>query len=305
MDTNNSTDRELSTTVLAKALKMTSKAMFQQLIEVGLIICNGDSWELTQAGKSKGGVYKQHEKWGRYIVWPESIIAELDDARGNQGSNMVTATYISDKFEIPANRINSIMSELGWLAKDPIKGWLVTNFGKRLGGIQARYKTTGIPFARWPENIINNKTLVTGINEAKGEITDIIQEPATDTSEGRQQDDFREKFKAEIRAKDGHNVRSKSELIIDNWLYDSKIVHAYERKLPIEEHLYCDFYIPTGKVYIEYWGLDDEKYNNRKNQKLEIYNKYHLNLIELLEKDVSNLDDTLPAKLLEFHIAVE
>ena len=305
MDANNSTNKELSTTVLAKELKMTSKAMFQQLVEVGLIIRNGDTWELTQAGKSKGGIYKQHEKWGRYIVWPESIINDLDDTQGKQNSNMVTATYISEKFDIPANRINSIMSELGWLNKDPIKGWLVTNFGKRLGGIQARYKTTGIPFVRWPESVINNQTLITSINEAKGDNTNIKQEPVEGIGQNQQQDDFRDKYKPENRAKDGHNVRSKSELIIDNWLYDSKIVHAYERKLPIEETLYCDFYIPTGKVYIEYWGLDDDKYKNRKNKKLEIYKKYNLNLIELFEKDVSNLDDTLSAKLLEFHIAVE
>ena len=305
MDANNSTNKELSTTVLAKELKMTSKAMFQQLVEVGLIIRNGDTWELTQAGKSKGGIYKQHEKWGRYIVWPESIINDLDDTQGKHNSNMVTATYISEKFDIPANRINSIMSELGWLNKDPIKGWLVTNFGKRLGGIQARYKTTGIPFVRWPESVINNQTLITSINEAKGDNTNIKQEPVEGIGQNQQQDDFRDKYKPENRAKDGHNVRSKSELIIDNWLYDSKIVHAYERKLPIEETLYCDFYIPTGKVYIEYWGLDDDKYKNRKNKKLEIYKKYNLNLIELFEKDVSNLDDTLPAKLLEFHIAVE
>ena len=305
MDANNSTNKELSTTVLAKELKMTSKAMFQQLVEVGLIIRNGDTWELTQAGKSKGGIYKQHEKWGRYIVWPESIINDLDDTQGKHNSNMVTATYISEKFDIPANRINSIMSELGWLNKDPIKGWLVTNFGKRLGGIQARYKTTGIPFVRWPESVINNQTLITSINEAKGDNTNIKQEPVEGIGQNQQQDDFRDKYKPENRAKDGHNVRSKSELIIDNWLYDSKIVHAYERKLPIEETLYCDFYIPTGKVYIEYWGLDDDKYKNRKNKKLEIYKKYNLNLIELFEKDISNLDDTLSAKLLEFHIAVE
>jgi len=118
---------------------------------------------------------------------------------------------------------------------------------KRLGGIQARYKTTGIPFVRWPEGVINNKTLITSINEAKGEITDITPESVTDTSAVQQQDDFREKFKAGIRAQDGHYVRSKAELIIDNWLYVSKIVHAYERKLPVEEGLYCDFYIPPVK----------------------------------------------------------
>jgi hypothetical protein len=304
MDANLSS-KELSTTSLAKELKMTSKAMFQQLLEVGLIVRNGDVWELTQAGKSKGGIYRQHEKWGKYIVWPMSIIAELDDTQVNQGGNLVTATSISDKFDIPANRINSIMSELGWIQKDQIKGWLVTNFGKRIGGIQERFKATGIPFVRWPENIINNKALITGINEAKGENTNIKPEQTEELAEIKQDDDFRDKFKPENRAKDGHNVRSKSELIIDNWLYDSKIVHAYERKLPIEETLYCDFYIPTGKVYIEYWGLNDDKYQNRKNKKLEIYKKYNLNLIELFEKDVSNLDDTLPAKLIEYHIAVE
>ena len=305
MDRITSSGKELSTTVLAKELKMSSKAMFQQLVEVGLINRNGENWELTPAGKSSGGLYRNHEKYGRYIVWPESIIAEIDDTQGKQVGNLVTATYISDKFDIPANRINSIMSELGWLEKDPIKGWLVTSFGKRLGGMQARYKTTGIPFVRWPESVINNKTLITSINEAKGDTTDIKQDPAADAPNVQQQDDFRDKFKPEIRAQDEHIVRSKSELIIDNWLYVSKIVHAYERKLPIEEGLYCDFYIPTGKVYIEYWGLDDDKYLNRKNKKLELYKKYNLNLIELFEKDVSNLDDTLPAKLLEFHIPIE
>ena len=36
-------------------------------------------------------------------------------------------------------------------------------------------------------------------------------------------------------------VRSKAEQIIDNWLYHKGIVHAYERRVPIEEEVYCDF----------------------------------------------------------------
>ncbi len=46
-------------------------------------------------------------------------------------------------------------------------------------------------------------------------------------------------------------------MLIDNWLYMfEEIVHAaMSRKLPVEEDVYCDFYIPTGKFYIEYWGL--------------------------------------------------
>jgi hypothetical protein len=80
----------------------------------------------------------------------------------------------------------------------------------------------------------------------------------------------------------------------------AEIVHAYERKLPVEEELYSDFYIPTGKVYIEYWGYEnDAKYLARKKAKQEIYAKYNFNLIELEDKDVQNLDDILPRLLLK------
>ena len=91
-------------------------------------------------------------------------------------------------------------------------------------------------------------------------------------------------------------------MLIDNWLYMAGIVHAYERKLPIEEDAYCDFYLPQGKVYIEYWGLEDKKYTDRKKQKKAIYKKYNFSLLELTEKEVKNLDDILPKMLLEYGI---
>ena len=79
---------------------------------------------------------------------------------------------------------------------------------------------------------------------------------------------FRTKFEATFRTEDGHMVRSKAEQIIDNWLYHKGIVHAYERRVPIEEEVYCDFFIPLGqKVWIEFWGLEEEKYLKRKELK--------------------------------------
>nr|WP_228027447.1 hypothetical protein [Campylobacter concisus] len=39
---------------------------------------------------------------------------------------------------------------------------------------------------------------------------------------------------------------------------------AYEKRVPIKEDVYCDFYIPKGKIYIEFWGYeDDEAYLER------------------------------------------
>jgi len=93
--------------------------------------------------------------------------------------------------------------------------------------------------------------------------------------------------------------------MVDNWLYTEELVHAYERKLPVEEDVCPDFYLPNGKVYIEYWGLEnDEKYLKRKKEKLAVYKKYDFKLIELNESDIKNLDDVLPRKLLKFGIQI-
>jgi len=296
--------KKLSATNLAKELKISSRDMFQKLVENGLIVKTSSGWALTPTGKSKGGIYKNSEKIGRYIVWPSSITAELDKNREDKNSGLVTATSIGKNFNMSANRINSILSELGWIKKDAVKGWHITELGKRLGGVQSKHTTSRVSFVRWPQIITNNKILVVNIRQAVGDVTQVKEEEFHDANNSNQIA-FRDKFPPQYRAKDGHLVRSKAELIIDNGLYDYKIVHAYERKLTIEEEIYCDFYLPTHKVYIEYWGLEEEKYLARKKRKLEIYSKYELNLIQLFDKDVANLDDTLPAKLRDFGVPVE
>lgn len=96
-------------------------------------------------------------------------------------------------------------------------------------------------------------------------------------------------------------VRSKAEQLIDNWLYHKGIVHAYERRVPIEEEVYCDFFIPIGqKVWIEYWGSDEAGYLRRKEIKKKFYAEHKKNLIELTDKDVANLDDIMPIKLRKY-----
>jgi len=102
-------------------------------------------------------------------------------------------------------------------------------------------------------------------------------------------------------------VRSKAEAIIDDWLYATACLpHAYERRVPIEEDLYCDFYLPERKVYIEYWGMEnDPQYLARKQEKLALYAKYEYNLVELNDDHVKNLDDYLPRLLLKFGVTID
>jgi len=289
---------KISTSALAKAKSVSSKDLFSQLTSQGFIQRENEDWILTDSGMAHGGEYKESTKFGRYIVWPEDFDIQLGDLNNEQGQ-LVTARVIGSHFEISANKINFILSELGWLTKG-IKGWVATEQGLKLGAVQAEDKKSGIPYVRWPDTILKKKSLVESMDQVKGKSSDTEPtEPEVNTAELG----FREKFEAKHRSADGHFVRSKAEMLIDNWLYMAEIVHAYERKLPIEEDVYCDFYIPTGKVYIEYWGYEDEpRYLARKQQKQEIYKKYGFNLIELNDQDVQNLDDILPRLLLKYGV---
>lgn len=116
--------------------------------------------------------------------------------------------------------------------------------------------------------------------------------------------DIRKQWDAPHRCNDGHYVRSYSEMLIDNWLYDNGFVHAYEKKVFLlknpEEKLLSDFYIPEGKIYIEFFGLDNVKYKARKEEKIRLYNNNNLNLICLEQEHIKILDDIMMPELYKF-----
>ncbi|MCK4842243.1 MAG: glycerol kinase [Methylococcales bacterium] len=287
--------KKLSTTQLAKTRSLSQTQLFSDLSNKGLIKKENDKWILTEAGEQLGGVHLTG-KYGQYVAWPEDVVFDksADKTPEPKKVTLITATAIGKHFDLSSKKMNYILSELGWI-KRGIKGWLTTEQGEKLGAIQGEDSRSGVPYARWPESILNVKALKDSIDNLKG-----VEKPKTDSDKA---DSFRHKFEAKHRSTDGHFVRSKAEMLIDNWLYMAEIVHAYERKLPIEEDVYCDFYIPTGKVYIEFWGYDnDEKYLARKQKKQAIYQKYNFNLIELTDEEVLNLDDVLPRLLLKFGV---
>jgi len=193
----------------------------------------------------------------------------------------ISTSALAKKNGIDGKYLFNKFKSLGWIDRKN-EEWILTELGKQNGG-QVHYDSKlAKDYIVWPENILENETDET-------------------TTDG-----FRDKFRpTEYRTFDGHYVRSKSEMIIDNYLYRNNIAHAYERRLPVEEEIYSDFYIPSRNVYIEYWGLKDEpKYTERKKFKQEIYKKYNFNLIELTDDDIKNLDDILPQKLLKFGVTI-
>ncbi len=215
----------------------------------------------------------------------------------------LSSTALGEAFGLTPMKVNQILAELGWITKYT-KGWIPTPAGNGHGAEAREWKESGVPYVVWPQEILQDKILDRSVREFKGEV---IQDEAPETTaDTGVASGFRQKFPGTYRAQDGHMVRSKAEVLIDNFLYTSGIVHAFERKLPISEEVYCDFYLLKKKVYIEYWGLEnDPKYKARKQEKIQIYHKYKLSLIELRDEHVQNLDDHLPKMLLKYGINTE
>ncbi|CAA6805516.1 MAG: FIG00557123: hypothetical protein [uncultured Sulfurovum sp.] len=288
--------KKVSTTALSKKMGITKYQLDEMLLAAKFIVREADEYILTELGISKSGEIKEHKTYGKYIVWDENI--EIPNKLVTQGKEFFSSTKIASKYNLSARKINMILSEIGLIEKY-LKGWTITKLGTQNSGIQKENAKDGIPYVVWSESIFRHKAFLAVMKDMVGdtEELEVSQEKNSNNT------NFREKFKATHRSTDGHMVRSKAEMLIDNWLYMAEIVHAYERRLPIEEEVYCDFYIPTGKVYIEYWGLEnDPKYAKRKETKKAIYEKYNFKLIELTDKDIIDLDDVLPKMLLKFGV---
>lgn len=106
----------------------------------------------------------------------------------------------------------------------------------------------------------------------------------------------KDKEKAKIKkTQDGHFVESEFEITVDDMLYTNNLVHAYNIKVDeiFERSVYCDWYIPVGLdkgIYIELWGVKgDAKYNSNKEEKIALYQKHKLPLIQI-EYDELNGD---------------
>ena len=79
--------------------------------------------------------------------------------------------------------------------------------------------------------------------------------------------------------------------MVDDILYENRIVHCYEKKVPIdsdEQTIKCDWFIPVTDsrhgIYIEYWGMNTKEYLQNKERKRKAYKDHDIPLIEI-EKD--------------------
>ena len=146
----------LSTTSLANELDVPTNELFNKLKSIGWIDRKADKWVLTELGIEKGGQTRTNPKYGEFIVWPENI--SLNNIQSKSKSQLLNATTIGKHYNISSQRLNLILSELGWIEKN-ISGWVVTKLGKKVGGRQFEDDISGKTYIKWPDSILQNKSL--------------------------------------------------------------------------------------------------------------------------------------------------
>ena len=112
------------------------------------------------------------------------------------------------------------------------------------------------------------------------------------------------------RALDGHICKSDGEVIIDDILFKGNVCHAYERRvkeIPTDQErsVIADWFIPLSGfegIYIEYWGMNTKDYQDNKEEKLKLYEKYsnEVKLIQINKNDTTdrqNLEDRIFSEL--------
>ncbi len=184
----------LSTSALATEHDIKSSDLFDKLKSLGWIERKSDKWVLTETGKQKGGQTRNNPKFGDYIVWPENLSWESNSNQGK--AKLLNSTAIGGHFSISNQRMNLVFSELGWIEKS-ISGWTVTKQGKTVGGRQFEDETKGNTYVKWPETILQNKSLKEVFNEhteekpvAKNEAT-----PTQQTLEHKMDTEYVQKLK--------------------------------------------------------------------------------------------------------------
>ncbi len=292
-------ESRLSTSALAKKLSIPSQQLFATLKDYGWIERHGDAWVLTPKGEFEGGQYQESRRYGRYIVWPQSVEHHAL-VSAIESSQRITAAGMRRYYpKLHPRQINRALAELG-LQHHSIVGWELTALGKTLGGQQQESENTGALYVTWPHEIIDHPVVHRELTEQSDQLA--LTESAPKEGEP---DLFDTSAVAPqvLSGIDGHRLKNTLEMRVCNWLYLAQLAHAYQRALPCEELVRADFYVPSGQVYIDCWEAEvpasdlSDKLNKR-----EVYKALGLRNIEVNASDVEKLDEVLGRGLMAFGI---
>ncbi|MEO1079122.1 MAG: hypothetical protein AAFY29_06185 [Pseudomonadota bacterium] len=293
----------LSTSALAKRLKLPIQQLFVTLRDYGWIDRQGESWVLTGKGELHGGGYQNSPRYGRYIVWPETLI-EHPLITAIESNQRIYAGDLSRYYpHLNPAQINRSLGELG-LVRSSVEGLLLTPLGERFGGRQERDENHALAVVSWPHGIIDDPVIHRELNRLAGSGASPAALPAiVDGTDDAPADDLfasldQEQRVAERRGLDGHQVDSLLQLRVCDWLYEAQFAHAHSRRLPVEEELSADFYVPAAGLYIECWESEVPTQElSRRLRTREVCRELGLAYLEVAAADIDRVDAVLAAAL--------
>lgn len=291
-------DGKLSTTALARKLDIPAQQLFATLRDYGWIRRSADTWVLLPKGEFEGGSYQQSRRYGRYIVWPQSLDHHPLLAAIESNQRITAASMRRYYPRLHARQINRALAELG-LQHHSVLGWELTALGRSMGGQQEESEASGAFYVTWPHEIVDNPVVHRELTRQSDQI------PTPEPADANAEPDLFANADTKISCEgiDGHVLATPLQMRVCNWLYLAQLAHAYRRLLPIEEQVHADFYLPAGNVYIDCWQEDASAAELRANlHKREIYREMRLHSLEVKEADADNLDEILGRGLLTFGI---
>jgi len=311
-------DSRLSTSALAKRLKLPIQQLFITLRDYGWIDRRGKSWGLTGKGELQGGSYQDSQRFGRYIVWPESLLEHplLTAIETNQ---RITPGGMQRYYpHLGVRQINRNFAELGML-NITRRGLELTSLGEHFGGRQERDDDNGLLLISWPHEIVDNPVIHRELNRLVSDgfsnespATTVVvasEEPDSATTPdlfaGAQDKNSSGPLEsAQSRCGlDGHAVDSLLQLRVCDWLYEAQLAHARDRRLPVEEALTADFYVPALGLYIECWERDvPTGALSRRLRTREVCRELKLAYQEIAASDIDRVDDLLTKRVAELSL---
>ncbi|EEB79636.1 hypothetical protein GPB2148_3480 [marine gamma proteobacterium HTCC2148] len=291
-------DGKLSTTALARKLDIPVQQLFATLRDYGWIRRSEETWVLLPKGEFEGGSYQNSRRFGRYIVWPQTLDRHPLLAAIESNKRITAASMRRYYSRLHARQINRALAEIG-LQHHSILGWELTDLGRSMGGQQEESEASGAFYVTWPHEVIDHPVVHRELTRQSDQI------PTLEPGDSSAEPDLFASAETKLNCDgiDGHLLRTPLQMRVCNWLYLAQLVHAYRRALPTEELIYADFYLPAGSVYIDCWEEETSASDLRERlNKREVYRDLGLCSLEVNASDVDSLDEVLGRGLLALGI---
>lgn len=272
----------ISASALAKKFGISPQEMFVYLKNKGMIEKNGEVWSLTIEGKAAGGRYIAEKRCDNTIVWPEDIKLEVGTEK------LVTLEEMEKHYHLKHGTLVKILEQIEWLYRIP-NGYMLLPKGLDAGGLEGQCIQTGRIQSQWPKSTVYDKELCQMVLICGGEITE--KEYSIDEDLLRYSTVQCHELFCTL---DGHHVTSEAEVIVDNYLYEKRISHAFG--YIHENNLFAsNFYLPAMELYIDILKITPNQ--SMHSQKIEYYSATNIEYIELSIQEAkaprSTLDDVI------------